>query len=55
MLNRITGLTEEKEKRICLLNASNQGSVKSVGIIEPGFTQGGTLFMEESCENRAKT
>ncbi len=46
---------ESKGRLCCLFNGSDQGSAKSVGIIEPGLPQGGILFMEENCENRAKT
>ena len=46
---------ESKGRLYCLSNGSNQGSEKFAGIIEPGLPQGGILFMEENCENRAKT
>ena len=46
---------QSKGMLCCLFNGSNHGSVKSDGIIEPGLPQGGILFMEENCENRAKT
>jgi len=39
----------------CSFNGNDNGSAKSAGIIEPGLPQGGILFMEENCENRAKT
>lgn len=46
---------EDKGRLCCLFNGSDLSSKKSVGIIEPGLPQGGILFMEEYCENRAKT
>lgn len=51
-----TGREPENQGRLCcLLNESELGSEKSAGIIEPGLPQGGILFMEENCENRART
>ncbi len=45
-----------KQRKLChLFKGSCQGSAKSAGIIEPGSPLGGILFMEENCENRART
>jgi len=46
---------ESKGLLCCLFNGSDLGSEKSVGIIEPGLPQSGVLFMEENCENKART
>ena len=45
-----------KQRKVMLFfNGSDHGSAKSAGIIEPGSPYGGVLFMEENCENRART
>jgi len=46
---------ESKRRLCCFFKGSCQGSAKSAGIIEPGSPHRGVLFMEENCENRAKT
>jgi hypothetical protein len=50
-----TGREPSKQRNVVLFNGSDQGSTKSDGIIEPGLPLCGILFMEENCENRAKT
>jgi hypothetical protein len=45
----------KQDKLCCLVKGSEKGSAKSAGIIEPGSPLGGILFMEENCENRART
>ncbi len=45
----------KQSKFCCLFKGSEKGSAKSAGIIEPGSPLGGILFMEENCENRART
>jgi hypothetical protein len=50
------GREPERKRRLrYLFNGSDLGSEKSAGIIEPGLPHGGILFMEENCENRART
>jgi len=45
-----------KQRKVMLfINGSDHGSAKFAGIIEPGSPHGGVLFMEENCENRART
>jgi hypothetical protein len=46
---------ESKGRLCCVLNGRGLGSAKSVGIIEPGLPLSGIFFMEENCENRART
>ena len=51
-----TGRELKSNGKLCCLDyESGLGSAKPVGIIEPGLPQSGVLFMEENCENRAKT
>jgi len=46
---------QSKARLCCLFNGSDQNSAKFAGIIEAGSPHGGILFMEENCENRART
>jgi hypothetical protein len=46
---------QSKARLCCLFKGSYKGSANSAGIIEPGSPHSGILFMEENCENRAKT
>jgi len=58
MFVRLSVQDESRQSKGCLcrlFKGNDQGSAKSAGIIEPGSPHSGILFMEENCENRAKT
>ena len=62
--SKVIGQKVDKELRLVLCEFTQHDSHKirkdcvvylSIGIIEPGFPQIGVPFMEETCENRART